>query len=516
MTQSLIPLFFVLLGSFAIAQEEDPLDVQLGEKLFLDDRFSQSFFAKSLSDVNQLVSDGDPVLEFLNTPTGMIQHPHRGRQISCASCHFVDQASQFQENLVFTYNDFATRSELPLRPDNQTKTLRNSMNMVISSLEDGKPLHWDGEFYSTSELSCAALVGRNMGWLNSEQEQARQHLVKVLRKDNGSYPIGADLMGSYLENFQSLGIELSQLSDEDVLNNACEVMGVYLKSLDFSRDSMGDFNASAYDRFLEVNGLRRGKKVGETSREYLQYIRDHLNYKQDWKWVEAEPLKFHGKASGFGPKELAGMGVFFTRGQCVACHTPPEFTNYGFHRSGISQLEYDRVHGGGSFAALKIPDWESREKMAKKYLTATPDHPEWEGNFAKIPSQENPLAVDLGVWNILGHPDKDRNQAALKETLCFSERMPDCSDWSDDEFLSRSIGAFKTPTLRSLGQSAPYFHNGMAKSLHDVLTIYMATSHMARKGHLVNPDPMFKAMHMMPKDFDALEAFLHSLNEDYD
>ena len=511
-------LFIALLNllSLCVFAEEDPLDVQLGEKLFLEDRFAQSFFVKSQGNYNQLVSEGDPVLEMLNAPGGLIEHPHRGRQVSCASCHFVDQASQFKENLVFTYNDFSRRSLIPLRQDASTRTLRNSQNMVSTSFGKDRPLHWDGEFFSAKGVSCAALAGRNMGWLPDEGKLAYDHLVNVLREDDGSYPTDSDIKVSYSQSFKELGFDFKNLSDQQIKNKACEVMAAYLQDIDFSRDEYGSYNGSAYDQFLTLNNIRRSAKSGESSAQYLQYLRNQVLFKEDWKWLAPKDLQYHGHSSKFGPLEMQGMKTFFTRAQCATCHTPPNFTNDGFHRTGISQFEYDSVHGRGAFAKLSIPSWSERKKMQKKYLTATATHPLWKGVFAKIPQKDEAEFVDLGAWNVLGHPDKVSVQTRLKKALCFSERMANCDDWSNNDYLKRSQGSFKTPTLRSLGQSAPYFHNGMSKNLFDVLAVYMATSRLVERGDLVNPDPMLRAMKIRPPDFEPLKAFMESLDEDYD
>ncbi len=498
-------------------QEEDPFDVQLGEKLFKDDRFSHSFFNQNQGQWNSRLPHGDAVLENLTTPSGLVPHPLKGQQISCASCHMVDQAhSSNNPHLVFAYNDFDSRSLIPKRSDAGKKTLRNSMNMVISTRQEGKPLHWDGEFFSGKDLTCATLVGRNMGWLPQEQTLAKKHIVDVLRKDDGSYPLDTELHESYQKNFAQLGINLSQLSDQEVREQVCQTIAIYMQSLDFTRDSQGHYSGTAYDQFLKVNGLRRGPRNNETPQHYLQYLRDQLNYKKQWKFVGASPLNYHNHDAKFGELELRGMKTFFTRGQCVSCHQPPDFTDFNFHNTGVSQIEYDQVHGGGAFSQLKWPDWEQRQKQSQKYLTATAKHPQWQGVFAQEPVITSLEAVDLGVWNVIGHPDKQSVQKQLKANLCESARHPDCSNWAPDDYLSYSLGAFKTTTLRTLGQTGPYLHNGMGKDLRQVLRLYFAASHMARDGRLVNADPMLKAMHIMPHDFEALEAFLGSLDEDYD
>ncbi len=498
-------------------QVEDPFDVQLGEKLFKDDRFAQSFFEKNSGDLNKALAVGDPILDWMNTPHGKTAHPLQGQQVSCASCHMVDQAkSEDQSELVFVYNDFEPLSAIPKRSDQQSKTLRNSMNMVISNLHEGRPLHWDGEFFDGQALTCATLEGRNMGWLPQEVQAARAHVVKVIRKDNGTYRSDSDLKGSYKALFAKLGFDIDSMKDSDLRQKVCETIAVYMKSLDFVRDQEGLYSDSGYDRFLKKNGLRRGPKVGENSQQYLQYLRDQINHKQDWEFVGDEKLSYHDHPSRFGKLELQGMKIFFTRGQCVSCHTPPDFTDFNFHNTGISQLEYDAVHGDGAFAKVEFPNWEKRQQHLAQFMTATGDHPQWQGLFAQHPKADKPMATDLGVWNVLGHPDKSSVQKVLRVNLCESSRHPRCDHWSNDDFLDFALGAFKTTTLRSLGQSQPYLHNGSGASLRDVLQTYFEASHQARQGTLVNADPMLKAMHFMPRDFNALEAFLQALDEDYD
>ncbi len=82
--------------------------------------------------------------------------------------------------------------------------------------------------------------------------------------------------------------------------------------------------------------------------------------------------------------------------------------------------------------------------------------------------------------------------------------------------LARTIAQFKTPVLRDLADSAPYFHNGAALDLDAVIDQYVRMSGLARQGAMRNPPPEFKSMSISASDRDALVAFLISLTEDYD
>ncbi len=183
---------------------------------------------------------------------------------------------------------------------------------------------------------------------------------------------------------------------------------------------------------------------------------------------------------------------------------------------GISQFEYERIHGTGSFQQLKIPEFKDRLESKAEFFVSTNQHPFYRGPFRQQVNKNNPKHADLGVWNIFGHPDKKHIQTQIKQSLCQSYNLSFCEAWSDAEYLEKSIGLFRTPTLRSLGQSAPYFHNGDAPTLKKVLQQYVMASQRAKRGYMRNISPRIKVLDLHPKDISSLVAFLESLNEDYD
>ena len=68
-------------------------------------------------------------------------------------------------------------------------------------------------------------------------------------------------------------------------------------------------------------------------------------------------------------------------------------------------------------------------------------------------------------------------------------------------------GAFKTPSLREIGRSAPYMHDGSLATLADVVDFYNA-------GGRPNPslDPRLKPLRLTAADKRYLLAFLHALD----
>jgi cytochrome c peroxidase len=71
------------------------------------------------------------------------------------------------------------------------------------------------------------------------------------------------------------------------------------------------------------------------------------------------------------------------------------------------------------------------------------------------------------------------------------------------------VGQFITPTLRELNHTAPYMHNGMFKSLFEVVAFYNAGG-----GDDPNQDPLIKPLGLTHLEQQDLVAFLESLSGD--
>lgn len=72
--------------------------------------------------------------------------------------------------------------------------------------------------------------------------------------------------------------------------------------------------------------------------------------------------------------------------------------------------------------------------------------------------------------------------------------------------LREDLGAFKTPTLREVGQTAPYMHDGSLATLEEVVRFYDA-------GGRLNPyqDPILHPLGLTVEERRALVTFLESL-----
>jgi len=71
-------------------------------------------------------------------------------------------------------------------------------------------------------------------------------------------------------------------------------------------------------------------------------------------------------------------------------------------------------------------------------------------------------------------------------------------------------GAFKTPTVREVARTAPYFHDGSAKTLMEVV------EHYDRGGEVkTNLSPNIKPLGLSLAEKQALVAFLEGLSSPY-
>jgi hypothetical protein len=524
------------------AEEADPAQVAIGERLFLETRFAQHFFALSGGDVNAAVP-ADPVMDVTVTTGEPLPGPFAGRSMNCRACHLVDEQSGVAGGGNRTYADFARRSPVPERLDGQLTTVRNAPPLVNASLRRRNfVLHFDGEFVSVEDLVVETLLGRNFGWLPTERRTALAHVARVIRRDDGTGDLAQEFGGAYrvllrgtdpdipaeLRLPHRLRLDVTRASDAEVVAAVARLIAAYVKSLEFARDDAGRFDGSPFDVFLAKNDLPRAPAPGESDAAYSRRLRARLGALGHPRWVTPDDgsLRLHAQPFVFGALELAGLETFLAEparlplsaaaiarggiGNCVACHPAPSFTDFGLHNTGAAQSEYDAIHGRGAFARLFVPGLRARNAHPDAYLPASPGHLHALGPFRSVPTAARPGLTDLGAWNVYANPGLPRPQLRLQALLCDRFFCP------PDEVLGRAVARFKTPGLRDLGHSGPYLHTGRAGTLEGVLGLYAEFSAQARAGTMRNPAPELNGMALAGPDIAALAAFLKSLNEDYE
>ena len=114
------------------------------------------------------------------------------------------------------------------------------------------------------------------------------------------------------------------------------------------------------------------------------------------------------------------------------------------------------------------------------------------------PVYSDTLFHNVGIGSDTEKPDKGRGKI-----LADAAAKAGTSLAPEDE---RLMGAFKTPSLRGVALSGPYFHDGRASTLEDAVDLML-------KGGVTNPylDDRLKPARVTPKQREQLLAFLRSL-----
>jgi cytochrome c peroxidase len=381
---------------------------------------------------------------------------------SCSNCHMFDQDPQGLR----AYADFFNRSWVSSRAQDRRRLgLRNSP--TIFDVAEAPRLHYDGEFGSLEELVKGTISGRPMGWLPGEESQAFERARGVILNDSGAEV--------YRNQFKAaFNVEVEKLSRDDVVELIAKAVSDFVRTLKTRKDS-------PYDKFIEANRLESKPAPGEDGKAFARRLLAGVNS------LESKgALKL---TRDFNATALKGLKLFFDTeaGNCATCHTPPLFTDFSFHNKGVSQLDYDRVHSDGDeskFAALPVPDASSARRPSTQ--------------LRENPSKEKPGEADLGFWNFV-----DLKTSPLRR-----------AGESEDAFLRRMIATFKTPMLRNLAYTQPYFHNGSTTTLEDTLGEIIRLSDMARAGRVREGDEELAKIRIGAAGITPLVAFLNSLNDD--
>lgn len=156
----------------------------------------------------------------------------------------------------------------------------------------------------------------------------------------------------------------------------------------------------------------------------------------------------------FSANELAGLQLFLdqSKTQCLRCHNGPLLSNRGFHNIG-----------SGTFTGKRL-------------------------DFGRLLGLQ---AVLLDEFNCLGP---------------YSDAKPE--DCSQLRFTSRDThalqGAFKTPSLRNLTRTAPYFHDGRYKTLEQAIAHYV---------ELRTGDADIQPIYLNSREIGQLATFLATLSD---
>ena len=158
----------------------------------------------------------------------------------------------------------------------------------------------------------------------------------------------------------------------------------------------------------------------------------------------------------FDDDEIRGLRLFIGDANCTQCHNGPLFTNHEFHNTGVISFPGD------------VPD-KGRVTGVREVMR---DEFNCKGDYSD------------DVERSCGELEFARTDATL-------------------------IGAFKTPSLRNLENTAPFMHKGQFQTIAEVLQHYNIAAD-AMIGH-----NEAKPLGLSRRELDQLEAFLATLAAPY-
>lgn len=152
-------------------------------------------------------------------------------------------------------------------------------------------------------------------------------------------------------------------------------------------------------------------------------------------------------------QEQAGHDLFTGQGKCVNCHTGP------------------------LLSAAAMPPREPNQRV-ERMLMSDGGVAFYDGGFYNIGVTPTHQDVGVGDKDPWGNPLSFTRQHVSGQKVDsfevdpskFAEPCPD-GDCTADARIAVD-GAFKTPSLRNVALTAPYFHNGGYKSLEEVVDFY--------------------------------------------
>ena len=170
----------------------------------------------------------------------------------------------------------------------------------------------------------------------------------------------------------------------------------------------------------------------------------------------------HSAAALYPRDARRGLKIFVGKGNCSTCHTGPMFTNGEFHDIGVSHVVDGSKNktDGGRHEGIKI-------------LTAS-------------------------KFNLLGPYNDDALRASAIKTAHLKPEH-------------RNFGEFKVPSLRNVGYTGPYMHNGEMLSLNDVVRHY---SELNVDRLPADGGSILKPLKLTQRESADLVAFLQTLNMD--
>jgi hypothetical protein len=192
-----------------------------------------------------------------------------------------------------------------------------------------------------------------------------------------------------------------------------------------------------------------------------------------------------GNSNALTVQQQQGKSLFEGKAGCINCHVGAEFTTASVNHVQDERIDHLTLANGGEAV--------------------------YDNGFNNIGVR--PTLEDLGVGgkDPFGHPLSESRlaQQGLFESLLNA--TPNDTVGADERIAAD--GAFKTPGLRNVELTAPYFHNGGQLTLRQVVDFYNRGGDFA-ENNIDNLDADIHPLGLSEEEKTSLVAFLVSLTDE--
>jgi cytochrome c peroxidase len=229
------------------------------------------------------------------------------------------------------------------------------------------------------------------------------------------------------------------------------------------------------------------------------------------RWMETGSFNWH-----FGKQELAGLNLFVNEGQCIKCHAGPELSTASVrHAQGEQHLIRAMAMAQGTalydngFYNIGVTPTTDDIGRGDSDLFGQPLAFSRQALFDRL--EIAPLDFPLLGNDHIPARDEEGGSAVCNDTN--TNGLCDPSETIQTMFQRVAVdGAFKTPGLRNVELTGPYFHNGGMATLRQVVQFYNRGGNFcafnSRDLH-----PAITPLGLTEKQEEQLVAFLVSLTD---
>lgn len=229
-----------------------------------------------------------------------------------------------------------------------------------------------------------------------------------------------------------------------------------------------------------------------------------------------------GNDNALSPMQKRGLNLFKGKAKCASCHNGPEFSS-----ATVSQLDKIDIPMPGDpiaklpgtiGARLSVP--ERIERMVFASVTPKADssgmvvttgrHVVYDNGFYNIGVRPTHEDLGIGADDPFGNPLSESRLFYAGKLQQFG--LPQPAFALDKHFEPSADGSFKTPSLRNVELTAPYFHNGGQLTLRQVIDFYDRGGDF-RDVNIADVPVDITTLGLTPSEKSALVSFMESLTD---